>query len=168
MNILLSLLIYNPIEAYTMILLCGVIRCSDIRLGRYKILKLFLLGSVNLFVQCSSFTLYGKNGFLILNIVISYIITPILIKIFCLIVLNESVKIMHSFICVCIMSIFSIIILAIFGFIFNENILFYNNNVIYEFISNMLIFGVQILLYTIIKIKRGKYEESCKINRERS
>lgn len=151
MNILLNLLIYNPIEAYTMILLCGVIRCSDIRLGRYKILKLFLLGSVNLFVQCSSF-----------------IITPILIKIFCLIVLNESVKIMHSFICVCIMSIFSIIISVIFGFIFNENILFYNNNVIYEFISNMLIFGVQILLYTIIKIKRGKYEEFCKINCERS
>ena len=44
MNIPLSLLIYNPIEAYTIILLCGIIRGSDIKIGRYKISndKLFI------------------------------------------------------------------------------------------------------------------------------
>lgn len=34
MNIPLSLLIYNPIEAYTLVLLCDIITGNDVRLNK--------------------------------------------------------------------------------------------------------------------------------------
>lgn len=162
MNIPLSLLIYSPIEAYTIILLCGIIRGSDIKIGRYKILKLFIFGTITFLFQYIPYFWYGKIIFLILNIVITYFVLPVVIKIIFLIIFKENVALRQVLVCVFIMGVFSIITSTIFGIIFKNDILFYNNSILQEFILNFSILLLQIILYNFIRIKKDRYEKLCK------
>jgi hypothetical protein len=159
MNIHISLLIYNPIEAYTIILLCGIIRGSDIKIGRYKILKLFIFGTITFLFQYIPYFWYGKIIFLILNIVITYFVLPVVIKIIFLIIFKENVALRQVLVCVFIMGVFSIITSTIFGIIFKNDILFYNNSILQ---LNFSILLLQIILYNFIRIKKDRYEKLCK------
>lgn len=51
MNIPLSLLIYNPIEAYTMILLCDVINFKHTKFTLKNIVLLYGLSTINFCLQ---------------------------------------------------------------------------------------------------------------------
>lgn len=82
MNIPLSLLIYNPIEAYTMILLCDIITGSDTKIYIKKIPFIYLFSIVNLFIQSIPYLIQGTELFAIVNILTGYFIVSISIKYF--------------------------------------------------------------------------------------
>lgn len=51
MNIPLSLLIYNPIEAYALVLLCDIITGNRTRICVRLILYLYIFGAANILIQ---------------------------------------------------------------------------------------------------------------------
>lgn len=68
MSVPLSLLIYNPIEAYILILLCDIITGENTKIGIRNIGKLYLLGAVNLLFQSIPNLWYGENFYIFLSI----------------------------------------------------------------------------------------------------
>lgn len=77
MNMLLSLLIYNPLEAYTLILLCDVIFGCHTKLCIKNIAITYLLGAVNFSFQQIPNIWYGDLTYLFANFLIMFIICPI-------------------------------------------------------------------------------------------
>lgn len=167
MNIPLSLLIYNPIEVYTMILLCDVITGDNTKINTKTIGVVYLLGAVNLFFQCIPNLMYGSFLYIIINILVVFIIYPIFIY-------NVYTKVLYNYatfrnvlIAVFIENIFVLTLSSFIGFLFGGEIIFIHNNSVREFISNVVIFSLQILLYTFVKKRGRKYEERCKRNCEK-
>jgi hypothetical protein len=76
MSVPLSLLIYNPIEAYILILLCDVIAENDTKFTIKRALLLWDFGATNLFIQLVPYIWYGKWFFAIFNVSVNYIIIP--------------------------------------------------------------------------------------------
>ena len=149
MNIPLSLLIYNPIEAYTMILLCDIITGNRTKINPKLVLYLYVFGAVNLCIQLFPTIWVNKPLFAILNIIVNYLFVPISIKIFYGIVTHNCI--------------FIIVISNIFVLFIESYNMFYTVNKFHEFITNMVIFFVQITLYLIIRFKAGNYyEKYCK------
>ena len=75
MSVPLSLLIYNPIEAYILILLCDVIAENDTKFTIKRALLLWDFGATNLFIQLVPYIWYGKWFFAIFNVsVLIYLI----------------------------------------------------------------------------------------------
>ena len=138
MNIPLSLLIYNPIEAYTLILLCDIITGNNTKFTPKKILHLWYFGATNLLIQLIPFVWYGKWFFAILNIAINYIMIP--------------ASIMYHY--KAISDTFSLLI--------DKYNMFFPISILHEFITNMVIFFVQVILYSIIKYRRFLYEKRFK------
>lgn len=164
MNIPLSLLIYNPIEAYTMILLCDVITGNNTNINTKTIGVMYLLGAVNLFFQCIPNLMYGSFLYIIINILVVFIIYPIFIY-------NVYTKALYNYatfrnilIAVFIENIFVLTLSSFMGLLFSGKIIFIHNNSVREFISNVVIFSLQILLYTFVKKRGHKYEKCCKRN----
>lgn len=161
MNVFLSLLIYNPLEAYTLVLLCDITTGKDLKFKARNIVALYVFSSINFINQLIPYIWYGKDIFIPLNLITGYLITPILLKIFCnLVVFN--VSIIDCFIAQFISCIFIIVISSFFDVLFHVNSIYYNYSILYEFIINIIIFSIQILLYKTIKIRRCFYEEFCK------
>lgn len=168
MNILLSLLIYNPIEAYTIILLCDVITGNNTKININAIEIIYLFGTINLFFQYIPNFVYGSIFYIVINLFIVFIVYPILVY-------NIYVNIFHNYttfktaiVAVFIENIFVLVISVVIEALFKNESLFFNNDICIEFVSNFIIFSIQISLYTFVK-KRGKvYEEYCKGNRKRN
>lgn len=162
MNIPLSLLIYNPIEAYTMILLCDIITGNRTKINPKLVLYLYVFGAVNLCIQLFPTIWVNEPLFAILNIIVNYLFVPISIKIFYGIVTHK-VTYFKCFIVEVINCIFIIVISNIFVLFIESYNMFYTVNKFHEFITNMVIFFVQITLYLIIRFKAGNYyEKYCK------
>ncbi len=70
MNIPLSLLIYNPIEAYTMILLCDIITGNRTKFSIKMINSIYVFGAVNLAIQLVPCLFVGESYFALLNILV--------------------------------------------------------------------------------------------------
>lgn len=79
MNIPLSLLIYNPIEAYVLILLCDVITGNNTKFTVKRVLLLWAFGATNLLIQSIPYIWYGKWFFAILNVAVNYMVIPLFI-----------------------------------------------------------------------------------------
>lgn len=159
MNIPLSLLVYNPLEAYTAILLCDLITGNNTRLTIKNMWKLFLFSSLNVAVQLIPYLWYGEWIYSILNIIVAYIVIPLLLKHFYVSLFYGSINNIQPFIVMIIISIFAIVVPVILTFLFDINTIFYNYNGLYELIVNFAIFFLQIPLYKIMLIKRNKYEK---------
>ena len=127
MNIPLSLLIYNPIEAYTMILLCDIITGNRTKINPKLVLYLYVFGAVNLCIQLFPTIWVNKPLFAILNIIVNYLFVPISIKIFYGIVTHK-VTYFKCFIVEVINCIFIIVISNIFVLFIESYNMFYTVN----------------------------------------
>lgn len=74
MNIPLSLLIYNPIEAYTLILLGDIITGNDTKFNKKSIVALWVFGTVNFVMQFLPNLVYGENCFLFVSCISNYLL----------------------------------------------------------------------------------------------
>ena len=164
MNILLSLLIYNPIEAYTLVLLCSVISCNKVKYNTCMILKIYIFGVTNFIIQFIPYLWFGTIAYLVGNLLVAYIFTPIVLKVFYVRVIKKNLTICQSIVSVFIYCMFNIVIPMISDALFKTHTLFYNNDDLHEFVINIIIFFVQITLYKFIERKRIHYEEFCKTN----
>lgn len=162
MNIPLSLLFYNPIEAYIIMLLCDVITGNNTKLSLKRIVLLYLYGTINLIIQVISYIWYGRIQYLVLNIIVSYIIAPLLLKLFYPIITGNSIVLRQAIVAMFILSVVTMVISNTYGMLFDTHVLTYNDNEINEFVVNLIIFSVQISLYKIIIRKMDKYEKHCK------
>lgn len=165
MNIPLSLLIYNPIEAYTIILLCDVITGNETRFSIKRILLLWVFGATNLLIQLVPYILYGKWFFAVFNISVNYIAIPFSIMYYYKIV-SCRISYFRCFISELINCLFVIIISNIFNLLIDKYDMFFSRSIFHEFISNMTIFFVQIVLYSIIKHRRFLYEKHFQNSRK--
>jgi hypothetical protein len=165
MNVFLSLLIYNPLEAYTLVLLCDIITGNDTKFTFKNLPILWVFGSVNFIIQCVPNIVYGEHLFVPFVFIMNYMVVPVSIFFFYRII---SVNIAYK---MCVISelincIFIVVISSIFNVTIESYNMFYFSNRTHEFVSNLVIFFVQILLYGIIKYRRVYYEKLCKGNRK--
>ena len=161
MNILLSLLIYNPIEAYILILLCDIITGNDTKFTPKKILHLWYFGATNLLIQLIPFVWYGKLFFAILNIAINYIMIPASIM-YHYKAISCNIKYFKCFISELVNCLFIIVISDTFSLLIDKYNMFLPISILHEFITNMVIFFVQVILYSIIKYRRFLHEKRFK------
>ena len=82
MNIPLSLLIYNPIEAYAMILLCDIITGDRTKICAKNIMLIYMLSSISFCVQYIPVFVYESSLFIVLNVFCNYFIVPNILFLF--------------------------------------------------------------------------------------
>lgn len=82
MNVPLSLLIYNPIETYTMILLCDVINFRHTKFTLKNIALLYGLSAINFGLQMIPYIWEGSIVHICGNMIVSYGIIPIIVRAF--------------------------------------------------------------------------------------
>lgn len=165
MNIPLSLLIYNPIEAYTLILLGDIITGNDTKFNKKSIVALWVFGTVNFVIQFLPNLVYGENCFLFVSFISNYLIIPVSMLFFYNLV-SFKINYFTCLMCQIINCLFILIIVSIFNSIAYSYNLFCPANRFHEFISNFVIFFMQIMLYTIINHRRFYYEKCCKNHRK--
>ena len=159
MNVLLSFLVYNPIEAYTLILLCDIIT-GNIRNNPIKKIRIVLIFSTcNLLIQIIPYLFYNSKLFAIINLFVAYFILPVSVKYFYELCGNK-ISYKRCVIVQLINSIFIIVISSFTSITFGINSIFYNENGLHEFIINTIIYSLQISLYSLIKRKVLCYEKS--------
>lgn len=165
MNIPLSLLVYNPIEAYTLILLCDIISGKRTKFNIKTIPIIYVLGVVNFVIQWIPNFFYGTILFAILGLFNGYFVVSLSLKIVYK-YLNCEVSHDECILCQFINTIFIVVISSVMKFIFDIGDLFYNNNNLHEFIVNLVIFSVQIIIYNFIR-RVFDYEKRSKENRRK-
>lgn len=165
MNVPLSLLIYNPIEAYTLVLLCDIIIGRKTAFNIKSIPIIYIFGSINFIIQWIPNIFYGSILFVILGLFNGYFIVSFSLMLMykCL---SCDVLYRKCILCQLINTIFIVVISSIMKFMFNIGDLFYNNNNLHEFIVNLLIFSMQIITYNFIR-SVFNYEKYSKENRRR-
>lgn len=164
MNILLSLLIYNPIEAYTMILLCGVINFRHTKFTLKNIALLYGLSAINFGLQMIPYIWEGSIVHICGNMIVSYGIIPIIVRAFYKIMCGD-ISYRRVFVAEMIICVYTVVLSMILNAAFGFNNMFINDNILHEFITNSVIFVVQIVSYTFIKKWSIRYEEHFKENR---
>lgn len=164
MNVLLSLLIYNPLEAYTLILLCNVIAGNNTKFNTKNILVLYLFCAVNFLIQIVPYIFYDSVLYIVSNLFVAYVVTPLILRLVYVKFINKNLTIRQSFVALFIYCVFVIVIPMIMDAIFKTHTSFYNDNNLHEMISNFIIFFVQIISYKFIENRRNYYEKLCKRN----
>lgn len=159
MNIPLSLLIYNPIEAYTLVLLCDIISGNNTNLSFRRIKIIWIFGAINLLIQLIPYPLYGHSLFAIINLCITYFIVPISVKYFYELCGNR-ISYKRCVISQLINSVFIVVVSSSVNMLFGVNTIFYNDNSLHEFIVNTIIYSLQISFYIFIKRRTLCYEKS--------
>lgn len=163
MNIPLSLLIYNPIEAYALVLLCDIITGNRTRIYVRLILYLYIFGVANLLIQNIPNAWVSEPYFAIISIFMNYIVTPLSIKFFYKRICGNITYKMCVMVSI-IDCLFIIVISSIFDIFIKDYNMFYTENKYHEFVSNLVIFSVQITLYLIIRAKGEHYYEKLRKN----
>ena len=164
MNIPLSLLIYNPIEAYTIILLCDIITGNRTIFHIRTILYLYMFSTINVVIQSIPMFWIGSSYFAFVNIIINYFVTPFSTMLFYGIITSK-ISYWNCVVVSVINCIFVIIITSILNFVFKDYNMFYTENIFHEFITNVIIFSVQIGLYLVIRTIGDCYYEKFRKNR---
>lgn len=164
MNVLLSLLIYNPIEAYTMILLCDVINFRHTKFTLKNIALLYGLSAINFGLQMIPYIWEGSIVHICGNMIVSYGIIPIIVRAFYKIMCGD-ISYRRVFVAEMIICVYTVVLSMILNAAFGFNNMFINDNILHEFITNSVIFVVQIVSYTFIKKWSIRYEEHFKENR---
>lgn len=164
MNIPLSLLIYNPIEAYAMILLCDIITGNRTRFHIRMLLYLYMFSTTNVAIQAIPMFWIGSSYFALINIIINYFATPFSIMLFYGIITTK-ISYRNCVVVSIINCVFVIVITSILNFVFKDYNMFYTENIFHEFITNVIIFSVQTGLYLIIRAIGDYYYEKFRKNR---
>lgn len=164
MNVPLSLLIYNPIEAYTMILLCDVINFRHTKFTLKNIALLYGLSAINFGLQMIPYIWEGSIVHICGNMIVSYGIIPIIVRAFYKIMCGD-ISYRRVFVAEMIICVYTVVLSMILNAAFGFNNMFINDNILHEFITNSVIFVVQIVSYTFIKKWSIRYEEHFKENR---
>ena len=164
MNIPLSLLIYNPIEACTMILLCDVINFKHTKFTLKNIALLYGLSAINFGLQMIPYIWEGSIVHICGNMIVSYGIIPIIVRAFYKIMCGD-ISYRRVFVAEMIICVYTVVLSMILNVAFGFNNMFINDNILHEFITNSVIFVVQIVSYTFIKKWSIRYEEHFKENR---
>lgn len=159
MNVPLSLIFYNPLEAYSIFLLCDVIIGYKAKFTIKNFWHIWVFGSCNFVLQSIPYFFYGYKLFAIINLLITYFVVPVSVKYFyglyrCKISYKRCV------IAQLINSLFIIVISSIWSIFFGVDSIFYNSNELHEFITNITIYLLQILSYIFVKRKGLYYEKS--------
>lgn len=162
MNIPLSLLIYNPIEAYALTLLCDIITGNNTWIKKDKIFIIYFLGFINFIIQEIPNIFEETLLYIFMQLICEYILISITMFIFYPILRRYKIKKRQCVIAQFINSVFIIVISSIVGFVLNIVDMFYIQNMFHEFVANTFIFSVQISLYTFIKLRSINYEKCCK------
>lgn len=166
MNIPLSLLIYNPIEAYTLILLGDIITGNDTKFDKKSIVALWVFGAVNFIIQYLPSFIENDNVFCTLMFIVCYVAMPFSLKYFYYIISLNSISMLRSVMAIFVSCIIIMVISFVFSVITNQNNILCNHNNLSEFIINMIIHILQIVVYNYIKRKSMEYEKFCKRNRK--
>lgn len=164
MNIPLSLLIYNPLEAYTLVLLCDIITGRKTIFNIKSVPIIYIFGFINFIIQWIPNLFYGSILFAILGLFNGYFVVSFSLMLMykylsCHVLYRECI------LCQLINTIFIVVISSVMKFTFNIGDLFYNNNNLHEFIVNLLIFSMQIITYNFIRsvFNYEKYsKENCR------
>ena len=164
MNVPLSLLIYNPIETYTMILLCDVINFRHTKFTLKNIALLYGLSAINFGLQMIPYIWEGSIVHICGNMIVSYGIIPIIVRAFYKIMCGD-ISYRRVFVAEMIICVYTVVLSMILNAAFGFNNMFINDNILHEFITNSVIFVVQIVSYTFIKKWSIRYEEHFKENR---
>lgn len=164
MNVPLSLLIYNPIEAYTMILLCDVINFRHTKFTLKNIALLYGLSAINFGLQMIPYIWEGSIVHICGNMIVSYGIIPIIVRAFYKIMCGD-ISYRRVFVAEMIICVYTVVLSMILNAAFGFNNMFINDNILHEFITNSVIFVVRIVSYTFIKKWSIRYEEHFKENR---
>lgn len=165
MNILWSLILYNPLEALTLILFCDMISKRKFRF--FDVLHCYILGTINLLFQISRMLFDNKIIILFLDLFVALVIMTITLNLYynkqilskseC-----EKTTLKHSFCAIALnyvsIMISTFVLNSLFGKIYDSN---YTTSY-YEFISNIFIRLIFLLIVGFISDWRLKYEKRTK------
>ena len=151
MNFYLSLLIYNPLEAFILIYFCSIF--GNFKLNKNILKECYILGSINLAVQYMGRNIENDALMFLYDIFISIIVTPILLFIF--------IRLFHNItdIKLCIFSaIFNFLTLFaslfLLNFIKGIDVIFtgFYSEILHEFLLNIYIKIFQIFILYLLRI----------------
>ncbi len=155
MSFLPSLLLYNPLEAFIILLFCNV--CSGTKTKTRIILDSYILGALNFVVQYPNMLLESPVWQLTYNIFVAIIIMPIILYIFTL------KRYKYKFVICWLSTAFLFATVAILSWINNMFVdeTFTNcfTDKIYEFIFNLILRVIQLLLIFILYKRKCLYEK---------
>lgn len=152
MNIILTLLIYNPLEAYFLIKFCDIFTKRKFILSDIK--YCYIMGGINYIIQSIPNIFYGTNYFMILQIFVIMLLLPVISWILYsyLITYINFNKTLFAY-----MLLFITVVIVCFVIlpIFTKTVCFYNMPLNIEFICNIsLVCAREFILYIF---KRGIY-----------
>lgn len=154
MSFLPSLVLYNPLEALVIILICDLFTKRKFKL--IDIVHCYVLGAINLMIQYISVFINDSALQLIYNIFVSLILTSIITYLYYNLAIKERINLIYAFYALGL----QYISVSIAVYILNSIIPNAYTNVIsvkYELITNLCLRIAQIIIiFTIYLIRRNK------------
>lgn len=151
MNIPLSFLLLNPLEALVVILGCDVFTARKFNL-KQDIKYCYILGTINLIIQILlNYCSIGVFG-LIINFIVPIFISPILTMFYYNKTFNNyNIRYLQTLIIQCLYISSMFLLIYIFNNINNNIYTTIYHNIYYETIINIFKFFIQILMINILK-----------------
>lgn len=153
MNFIPSLLLYNPLEAMEILLLVGIF--SKYKYDKFELLfHSFLYGAINLIFQYSASILMGTFSYAVITCLNNFVISPIILIMYCKFLINNQVSINDTFILKILFSIFGLLFvmglnkIGILSLFVSDRVLFK------EFVSNMIVRLPQLIVVGIIYYRK--------------
>lgn len=167
MNTFLSLLIYNPLEAVAIILLCDILSGNRTRLSIRNVLFLYLFGGVSYCIQDIANLWFGDMNFIFANVLVVVLIYPFIIYTFYFMIYGKMARYRIFVVASLVDNTFILTISFILNMLFRNTNPFYNNDIKREFIIDITIFTILISLLIFIKKKEISYEKRFEGNRKK-
>lgn len=151
MSFLESLFLYNVLETLIIILFCDVL--SYIKFTLFDIKHCFALGSINLLLQYINLLILNPILQLIYNLILMFIISPIIIYLY--FYNSHKYKIRYILYSLIFIFITSTVLTVVFNNVFNTIFINIFINEYYEFIFNILLRVIQLLLIYLLYKGKG-------------
>ena len=169
MNIPMSFLILNPLEALVVIMGCDIFTNRKFNISK-DIKHVYILGTINLIIQILINLFEVGILSLLLNILVPFIISPYITKIY----YNRyigNIKYCNVFIVQAIYMVTTAITIYLFNFIFSNIYITKYVNTLYDLATNLTKSFIQVLIiYTLRRIKMKNIKTaliklaSCQVN----
>lgn len=162
MSLIPSLLLYNPLEMFVIILGCNLFVRNSIDYRKLTIIS-YIGGAINLAFQYIPNIMIGHPLHTLINNLINFAIVPLVIFIF----LNFSgfkFNINQIYIVYMVNIGISMFVLFLINNIYKEIYFGYFDNFLYELLCNFILRFFEIILLFIINYMEGKYERIIEEN----
>ena len=156
MNIPMSFLILNPLEALVVIMGCDIFTNRKFNISK-DIKHIYILGTINLIVQIFLHSFKSDILGLLLNIFVPFVISPYITKTYYNKYLGE-VKYLQVFVVQAFYMITMALIISLFNLIFDEIYITEYINTVYDLSTNLTKSFIQVLIIFILR--RIKNEKS--------